>query len=70
MAAVKAPWSWEQVQSLLGYQECGYVHPYTSENGADLIPTVDGWVEVEDGPVVQNWAHDFTLDWKWRQSSR
>lgn len=33
------------------------MHPYTSTAGIDLIPTKDGWVEYEGGPIVQVWAH-------------
>lgn len=62
---VKAPWTAEHVESLSAYQSDQSVHPYTSSSGKILIPTVDGWVEVIGGPVVQDWAHDFTLDWSW-----
>lgn len=65
----KAPWTTDQVNSLNAYQRYGYVHPYTSENGNVLIATKDGWVEEEDGPVVQDWAHEFSLDWSWNNTA-
>lgn len=58
-----APWSPEQVEALNLYQKSGAFHPFTSEHsGADLIATVDGWVETQGGPVVQDWAHAFMAD--------
>lgn len=58
---IKAPWTDEQVNRLIEWQNCGHVHPYTSENGTILIPTNNGWVEKENGPVVQDWAHEFSF---------
>jgi hypothetical protein len=41
------------------------MHPFTSEENITLIATPAGWVEIEGGPIVQTWAHDFMLDWSW-----
>ncbi len=60
-----APWTPAQVEALKAYQACPLVHPYTSAQGTDLIPTEAGWVIEEGGPVVQTWAHDFTMDASW-----
>lgn len=60
-----APWTTEQVESLRGYQNAGHVHPFTGTNSEPLIPTAEGWVEVEGGPVVQNWAHEWMVDGTW-----
>lgn len=49
------------------YQECGAWHPFTSESGRALVATPDGWVEEPGGPVVQEWAHGFMLDWGWKE---
>ena len=68
---IKAPWTEDQVSSLNGWQTCGYVHPFTYGDGdeqIDLIATPDGWVAVEGGPVVQDWAHSFMTDWSWKRS--
>jgi len=64
-----APWTPEQVKCLEKWQSCAYVHPFTGENppGGEevrLIPTVDGWVEVIGGPVVQTWAHAFMTEFQ------
>lgn len=61
-----APWTDDQVASLNGYQNAGYVHPFTIGNGHNLIATPAGWVEVEGGPVVQTWAHEFMTNWSWQ----
>ena len=70
MSQVHAPWTTEQVESLNGYQNCGHTHPFTYGDGADqvdLIATPEGWVAVEGGPVVQDWAHSFMLDDTWKE---
>lgn len=65
-------WTEDQVESLKGYQECGFLHPFTWHNAEgvaeDLIPTVDGWVD-SSGQVVQTWAHSEMLDWSWQEMS-
>ena len=66
MNRVEAPWSPDQVASLNAYQQAGYVHPFTSASGPDLIATEAGWVEQPNGPVVQDWAHEFMTDWSWQ----
>ncbi|MCB0337034.1 MAG: hypothetical protein KDD62_12040 [Bdellovibrionales bacterium] len=59
---IDAPWTDKQVEALNLYQQSGVFHPFTSEGGADLIATKNGWVEKEGGPVVQTWAHSFMAD--------
>jgi len=71
MSQVEAPWDDDQVASLKAYQASNFVHPFTGARGpggeeTKLIPTREGWVECEGGPVVQRWAHDFMVDWGWR----
>lgn len=66
----RPPWSDDQVNSLNEYQKCGYCHPFTygdDPNQVDLIATRDGWVAVENGPIVQDWAHPFMSDWSWKK---
>jgi hypothetical protein len=68
MSKVVAPWTDDQVASLNAYQNAGYVHPFTwgeGEEKVDLIATPSGWIAKKDGPVIQDWAHDFMLDWSW-----
>ena len=70
---VEAPWTDDQVASLNGWQKCGWVHPFTGTRGPHgeetvLIATRDGWIEKEGGPVVQTWAHDFMVNWAWKQA--
>lgn len=62
MNQVHAPWTAEQVENLRKWQASGYVHPFTNGDQRDLIPTVNGWIEEEDGPVAQTWAYDHMLD--------
>lgn len=69
-----APWTDDQVASLNGYQQAGFVHPFTGGRGPGgeetvLIATKDGWVEREGGPVVQTWAHPFMADWSWQDAN-
>lgn len=72
MAQITAPWTEDQVASLNGFQQAGFVHPFTGETpegGGErptLIATSDGWVEYEGGPICQTWAHDWMGDWGWR----
>lgn len=58
-AKTYAPWSGEEVQALNRFQDSGIWHPFTSNRGAQLIATTEGWVEAAGGPVVQTWAHVF-----------
>lgn len=69
---VRAPWTPEEVESLNGYQECEFVHPFTGERGPNgeetiLIATRDGWIERVGGPIVQDWAHWFMADGSWKK---
>lgn len=64
---IKAPWTQDQVDSLNGFQECGYVHPFTCmTNSTPLIATKYGWV-CECCDWKQDWAHEFMTNWKWQQ---
>ncbi len=70
---VGAPWTDDQVASLNGWQQCGYVHPFTGSHGPDgerciLIATTAGWIERVGGPVVQTWAHPFMADGSWKRA--
>lgn len=63
-----APWADDEVKSLNEYQACDRYHPFTWGDGPDqvnLIATNDGWVAVNDGPVVQTSAYKFMTDWSW-----
>ena len=68
-----APWSRDEVASLNAYQASGVMHPFTGYarglDGEDtiLIATPRGWVEREEGPVVQRWAHSFMVNWDWKK---
>jgi hypothetical protein len=53
---VIAPWTDAQVVALATYQRSGTAHPYTDNNGIELIATVDGWVSVTDPDFIQTWA--------------
>lgn len=65
-----APWSEEEVELLKEWQTCGFVHPFTygMDDGSvvDLIPTKDGWIAQEGGPIVQNWVHEFMFGDSWK----
>jgi hypothetical protein len=69
MIEVEAPWTDEQVENLRQFQASPRVHPFTHDECAvdehgqrSLIPTRDGWVAHEGGPVVQDWAWSAMLD--------
>lgn len=69
--SVEAPWTEDEVASLRAYQTASFVHPFTGTRGPNgeetiLIPTPEGWVERDGGPVVQTWAHDFMVNWAWK----
>jgi hypothetical protein len=75
MSIIKAPWSDEQVTSLNAYQNCNECHPFTGTrkpNGDEtpLIATPAGWIEEENGPVVQDWAHSWMTNWEWRTMTK
>lgn len=61
-----APWTLDQVESLKGFQSCGFYHPFTWGSNTPLTPTTQGWVRDPDGQLVQNWALDYMLDWSWQ----
>lgn len=75
MSIIKAPWSDEQVTSLNAYQNCNEWHPFTGTrkpNGDEtpLIATPSGWVEEENGPIIQDWAHSWMTNWEWRTMAK
>jgi hypothetical protein len=61
-----APWTLDQVESLKGYQSCGFFHPFTWGSDTPLEPTTKGWVRDPDGQVIQDWALGYMLDWSWQ----
>jgi hypothetical protein len=70
---MKAPWTDEQVERANEYQTSREFHPYTC-GGAScrevLVATTNGWVC--PNPVcgyTQDWAHDFTLEFKSRRAT-
>jgi hypothetical protein len=63
---VKAPFTEDQVASLQGFQNCGYMHQCTCECGADMIPTKEGWV-CGSCAYTQDWCHAFMADWRWKK---
>lgn len=61
-----APWTDDQVESLNGFQHCGYLHEFRSERDKLLVATNLGWVEEgTTTPIVQTWAHEFMTNWEW-----
>lgn len=62
-----APWTQDEVDSLNACQADGRVHEFTSVNGHILIATLEGWLAVPGGEVVQTWAHSFMCDWSWQR---
>lgn len=61
----RAPWTADQVASLNGFQTSGFFHPFTCSKGSHpLLATLHGWVCPQDD-YIQDWAHDFMLDWSW-----
>lgn len=58
------PWTDEQVDNLIIYQNCGYVHPFTCGNCDNiLVPQKSGWY-CPTCPYTQSWAHWFMVDFK------
>lgn len=63
MVKKPSPWSAREVTNLANYQSSGRLHEFTGPDGDPLIPTREGWRETPDGPVVQDWAWVFMLEW-------
>lgn len=63
----EAPFTEEEVESLNGYQESGYGHPFTCGNNSDhiLVATREGWV-CPECDYTQRWAHKFMTDNSWK----
>lgn len=63
-----APWTNDEVESLYGFQRCGYWHDFTCPQcGSTLIPRTQGWICWRNH-YTQDWAHKFMTDWTWRRS--
>lgn len=63
---VYAPWDYEMVAHLNGYQQAGTMHPFTcgidSSHGS-LIALCGGWICPDDScDYTQEWAHSFMAD--------
>lgn len=66
---VNAPWSDRQVESINGFQQCGYVHPFTcgNEKCRDvLVAKHFGFVCTSCG-YTQDWCHVFMADGSWKR---
>lgn len=60
-------WTEDQVANLKERQDCGYLHPYTCENGhGNLIPTTEGWI-CHECTYTQIWAFAEDLDGRFRE---
>jgi len=66
---LKAPWNLQQVDSLNEFQKSDNYHSFTSSKSQNLIATQNGWVEYVNGPVVQDWCHEFMADNSWKEST-
>src|SRR6185369_7857242 len=68
---LKAPWSEVQVKSLNDFQSSGYLHPYTCNDGHDLIATKDGWIckecQAKGKSYHQDWCYHWMADDSWRK---
>lgn len=63
---VYAPWTDDQLASLICFQHDGRWHEFTcGVCGRPLLATHHGWVCV-CGEYTQNWAHEFMTDWSWK----
>jgi len=63
---VRAPWTDDQVASLVAFQRDARWHEFTCGRcGATLNPRSDGWHCWRDD-YRQDWAHEFMTDWSWR----
>jgi len=55
----------DQVKSLTERQKANSLHPYTCDDGHDLIPTTEGWI-CKECDYKQDWAHGVDLNWGWK----
>jgi hypothetical protein len=65
-------WTDDEVNSLNAYQVAGVMHPFTCghykcspPHSIELVAYPEGWRCPITGEMVQNWAHDFMLNWEW-----
>ena len=59
---IHPPWDQETVNGLNRWQSRGVFHPFTCENGHDLVATPDGWVcWIETCGYTQDWAWAFMV---------
>jgi hypothetical protein len=72
-----APWTKDEVISLMDFQEAGHFHEFTCVRRDDgnhagsgaLVPTVRGWI-CQFCDYTQDWAHDFMLNGSHREASK
>lgn len=63
----RAPWTDEQVASLVEFQRSGWFHEFTcGVCGSTLQPRADGWHCWRDA-YRQDWAHEFMTNWDWQR---
>lgn len=67
VAITHAPWTAEEVDSLNGWQRCGFVHEFTGDRGETLIATLSGWVSEVGGPIIQTWAWVHMANGGWKR---
>ena len=66
---VFAPFTQDQMDSLNGFQNSGYHHPFTCSCGkSDLVAVIGGWHCPKCNEIVQDWAFPFMTDWTWKQN--
>jgi hypothetical protein len=67
---IHAPWTPEQVASLIAFQACPHFHPYTCHCGRSLVPTPEGWrcegVDAACRAYRQSDAMWFAVSGAWR----
>jgi hypothetical protein len=67
---VYAPWTDDQVASLVGFQRDARWHEFTCGRCRSTLNTRnDGWHCWRDDGYTQNWAHQFMTDWSWQLPS-
>jgi hypothetical protein len=68
---VKAPFTPEQVESINGYQESGYMHPFTCgrENCRWTLKAAEDALHCPNPECTytQDWVHPFMADGSWKK---
>jgi hypothetical protein len=67
VTTVIAPWNDREIASLAEFQHA-HGHPYTCGSGHILMPTRHGWRCPVDPDFEQEWAHEWSADWRWLES--